>query len=125
MWGNPRFVLRTPPTRVLDHAFSDAQTFTGGARVERSQWSVPFARLTFDRDAAELSFREPGFRRSPVWILRGEVDAVVPCHGSLWTRGIMFAADPGIFDGVIFWARRRAELLEALAGAGWPVDPPA
>lgn len=82
MWGNPRFVHRTPPTRQLDHEFVAPQTFRGGARVEAGVWSIPFARLTFDRQAAQLSFLGASLRRAPVWILRSEVDVVVPTGGA-------------------------------------------
>ena len=130
MWRNPRFYRRPPPTRALDHDFLEPQVFRGGARVCASQWSRPFATLTFDREVAQLAPRNHCYwnrwaKPSPVWILRSEVDLVVRTHGTALTRGIMFAGEPDIYAGVIFLTGDRQGLLDALAAEGWPVEPDA
>lgn len=130
MRRNPRFSRRPPPTRALEHEFDDPRQFSGGARVGAGGTSRPFARLTFDREVACVSFRYllptvAVFRRSPVWILRSEVSEVVRSGGTLFTRGVMFAGDPDLYAGVLFWTKDRDALLAAFVAAGWPVEPEA
>ena len=110
--------IRTPPQ--LD---GDVTVFRGvGARVARSNLTVPLVTLAFDADWLRI---RRIMRHCDVWIERSRVISVRAVGSTWFSAGVMFDTADGRYDGVIVWIRRgpRAALIGLLEERGWPVAP--
>jgi len=127
--GQGSRLSQMPPSSDPDHQFDEAgsATFRGAAWVGR-WWRAtsPLIRLRLDdswaRVGGSLQLFEGRFGGPlPVWIERSAVVGVhqVRLH---FNRGIRFETGDGRYDGVIFWPRDSAAVLDALRDHGWPVS---
>lgn len=115
LWRGGYRPFRRPPDVMSRHAFraEESASFVGGQRVGLSNSTSPLARLTFDREWAEVTGPS-----GVIWVDRPSIVEVAGIHGTA-SRGIRFAAGDGRYDGVIFWCPDPA-LMQALRDYGWP-----
>ena len=105
---------RAPSNKPSGHVFAnDAARWRCGARAGRMNATIPLVTVTFDDQWLHVE----GVPTYDIWIDR-EVVGRVDTIRFLWSPGIRFAADAGVYDGLIIWTR--GGMAEALRQARWP-----